>query len=94
MWQVASANMRLYTARKRDILRIFPAKAVLTKKKKKKKDYFREKINCLYYSPPTQFPQNSHCLTKDCEITLPIKSLFDHFCTTGKVLQKMQFCNI
>lgn len=36
MWQVASANMRLYTARKRDILRIFPAKAVLTKKKKKK----------------------------------------------------------
>ena len=94
MWQVASAKMRLYTARKRDILRIFPAKAVLTKRERKKKDCFREKINCLYYSPPTQFPQNSHCLTKDCEITLPIKSFFDHFCTKRKVLQKMQFCNI
>lgn len=35
MWQVASAKMRLYTARKRDIFRIFPAKAVLTKRKKK-----------------------------------------------------------
>lgn len=43
MWQAASANMRLYTARKRDILRIFPAKAVLTKRKKKKKRLFQRK---------------------------------------------------
>lgn len=44
MWQAASANMRLYTARKRDILRIFPAKAVLTKKKKKKKTISEKRL--------------------------------------------------
>ena len=36
----------------------FPCK-VSFNKERKKKDCFRGKINCLYHSPPAQFPQNS-----------------------------------